>query len=529
MINEPLGRVAVFWHYDCLPPHCFGGSPGEFSLATLHTVSNLRQALYQFGIITSFSAYATSMPQQTKWELQSHGVTVIDCIWTMAETMITADMFRFALDNPSLGTRLVLISCSPTFAYTVAVLEARRYRVTVVSAPSPNGGFLVAQASEVMDWPSLTRGNANHPRPAPSPPAPAMQNSSDRSSPEHPTGIEPNPHAGSMDFLHNLAEALEHSFTVSDLNVAGNGGERSASPLAHPSSARLEVYQPLPVDGSPPSRQIEEAILNRPVVEDVGEQPGPRSFDSKGQSIDLLTRPFNRSVSELALGVGTGAARPRANSLQDERRLSPAGDLTLEDHILMRSLPVPTVPPSSVGGVASGKPLNVEAPTFIPSPRSNTPPNVPGEEPATTIFPPAPDPSPVEEPVRESRSPSPRPERRDSTCSATSTSSTVRPAVVPVTTRPRPGPPTKQTFSKAERRAVETVINVLLEMKSKGEARVNPRSLPPLILAKDRMVYKGVGNRGNRFWRLIDLGVRMGWLEAGPANAWIDVGKGWTE
>jgi len=66
-------------------------------------------------------------------------------------------------------------------------------------------------------------------------------------------------------------------------------------------------------------------------------------------------------------------------------------------------------------------------------------------------------------------------------------------------------------------------------MKSKGEVRASPVKLPPLILAKDRMVYRNVGSRGDRFWRLINLGVQMGWLEARPENAWIDVGKRWAE
>ena len=91
--------------------------------------------------------------------------------------------------------------------------------------------------------------------------------------------------------------------------------------------------------------------MNRPVVEAVEEpEPGPRSFDStKGRSTGLLTRPFNPSASELALCVGTGVSRPRANSLQDNRRLRlPSGDLTLEDHLLMRPLHIPTVTSSVV-------------------------------------------------------------------------------------------------------------------------------------------------------------------------------------
>jgi len=44
------------------------------------------------------------------------------------------------------------------------------------------------------------------------------------------------------------------------------------------------------------------------------------------------------------------------------------------------------------------------------------------------------------------------------------------------------------------------------------------------------MVYRrGVGNRGNRFWKLIHLGVQMGWLKAGSENSWIGVGEEWTE
>ena len=73
------------------------------------------------------------------------------------------------------------------------------------------------------------------------------------------------------------------------------------------------------------------------------------------------------------------------------------------------------------------------------------------------------------------------------------------------------------------------MINVLLEMKSRGEERAKPEKLPALILAKNRGVYRRVGSRANRFWKLIDLGVQMGWLETGPGNTWIDVGKGWAE
>ena len=166
------------------------------------------------------------MPPQTKWELQFHGVTVIEYLWNACETMITgrplsfyslplidlsrlsADMFRFALDNPSLGTTLVLISSSFTLAYTVSILGARRYRVALISPVDSHNNVLLAQASEVIDWRCLlSRRNASHPRPSPSPPA--MQNSSATSTPEHPTEMEYQPHAGSTTFLHNIVETLE--------------------------------------------------------------------------------------------------------------------------------------------------------------------------------------------------------------------------------------------------------------------------------------------------------------------------------
>ena len=58
---------------------------------------------------------------------------------------------------------------------------------------------------------------------------------------------------------------------------------------------------------------------------------------------------------------------------------------------------------------------------------------------------------------------------------------------------------------------------------------MSSKYLPLLLSAKDKHLYRGTGSRGNRFWKLIDLGVQMGWLETGPENAWVAVGKGWTE
>ena len=117
-------------------------------------------------------------------------------------------MFRFALDNPSLGTTLVLISSSFTLAYTVSVLGARRYRVALISAADPHNDVLLAQASEVIDWRCLfSRGNANRAHRPSSPPA--TQNSSAASTPEHPTGMGYNPHACSTAFLQNMVETLE--------------------------------------------------------------------------------------------------------------------------------------------------------------------------------------------------------------------------------------------------------------------------------------------------------------------------------
>ena len=284
-----------------------------------------------------------------------------------------------------------------------------------------------------------------------------------------------------------------------------NSREQPGSPLVNPIAAQLERLAL--VDGRPPSYQLEE--------EDAEESSGPRSFDSTGRPISLLNKPLNRSASEPTLGGNPKAVRPRANSLQDDRRPnSLSRKLTLTDHILMRSLPTPRTTPPSLWGLESGKSWNIGASPFIPS-LGMTPPSEPSE---TTILPPI-------GPAGGTRQPFFRFERRGSD---SPTSSTAEPVVAPAPLAMESGLSTQPRFTQAERRAVETVINVLLEMRSRGKAPVSSRSLPHLILARDRMIYKGVGSRGNRFWKLINLGVQMGWLEAGPETAWIDVGKGWS-
>ena len=323
---------------------------------------------------------------------------------------------------------------------------------------------------------------------------------------------------------------FQHSFTVNDLNPAGNSGGPPASPTSHPTSVQLELQGPPPVDDHPPSRQVEEAILTRPAVEEAETIPGPPCFDSRGRRIDILTRPFNRSVSERAHGESANGMRPRANSLQDDRRprlLS--GNPTFEDPFTTESLPTPRIVLPSLGELMLRKPLSIEAPAFIPTPSLRALPPKPSDSATTKVsFPGTLDPDPTLETIEETRSPFVRLEERYSvrmrppTCP---TASTVKPETLVDTTKSGPN----YGFTRGERRAVETVINVLLELKSKGEERGRPDTLPALILAKDRAVYRRVGNRANRFWKLIELGVQMDWLEIGPEKAWIDVGRGWAE
>ena len=117
-------------------------------------------------------------------------------------------MFQFALDNPSLGTTLVLISSSSTLAYTTSLLGARRYRIALISIPDPRNNVLLAQASEVIDWRCLrSRGNVNDPWPIPF--LPGTQTSSNKSFPEYPTGVEQTPHTGLVNSPHNTGETSE--------------------------------------------------------------------------------------------------------------------------------------------------------------------------------------------------------------------------------------------------------------------------------------------------------------------------------
>jgi len=166
--------------------------------------------------------------------------------------------------------------------------------------------------------------------------------------------------------------------------------------------------------------------------------------------------------------------------------------------------------------------LNAEALPFVLPPGLKTPPAEFSEHVTTTIFPPAPVHCPIRELVEEPRPPSPPLEGRDTTPSTSSTSSTTWCRLPPRRNRGH------QVFTRAEPRAVETVVSVLLEMKSKGEARAGPGNLPRSVLAKNGGITGTLGT-GRRFLELIDLGTLMGWLETGPENSWIDVGAGRTE
>ncbi|KAK7043682.1 hypothetical protein VNI00_008293 [Paramarasmius palmivorus] len=147
-------QVAIFWDYEnCQVP---------FSASGFSVVNQIRGVVHQFGGIKLFRAYADlselSSPRllSVRSELQCSGVSLIDCPHNgrknVVDQMIIVDMLAYAIDHSTLDT-ILLISGDRDFAYAIATLRSRMYKVIVMapSAPSPHVS-LRAQASVFIDW-----------------------------------------------------------------------------------------------------------------------------------------------------------------------------------------------------------------------------------------------------------------------------------------------------------------------------------------------------------------------------------------
>ncbi|KAL5533072.1 hypothetical protein ACEPAF_4848 [Sanghuangporus sanghuang] len=153
MSGSVASEVAIFWDYEnCRPPSNLSGSK------LVETIRNLDQIPDRIKV---FKAYvdialecANSRSHTLHSELQSSGVTLVHCPHNgkkdVADKMMIVDIFAFALDNYT-PTTIAIITGDRDFAYAVAVLRLRGYKVVIIS---PNAGHasLKMQADVLYDW-----------------------------------------------------------------------------------------------------------------------------------------------------------------------------------------------------------------------------------------------------------------------------------------------------------------------------------------------------------------------------------------
>ncbi|KAL5511578.1 hypothetical protein ACEPAH_4795 [Sanghuangporus vaninii] len=117
MSGSVVSEVVIFWDYEnCRPPSNLSGSK------LVETIRNLDQ-----------------IPDRVKY-----------IVLIMERKMMIVDMFAFALDNYT-PTTIAIITGDRDFAYAVAVLRLRGYKVVIIS---PNAGHasLKVQADVLYDW-----------------------------------------------------------------------------------------------------------------------------------------------------------------------------------------------------------------------------------------------------------------------------------------------------------------------------------------------------------------------------------------
>lgn len=144
--------------------------------------SSIRQIAHKYGVVKTFKAYAAVSevisPRLSvlRSELTACGVSFVDCPHNgrkdvadkmmigaqgysfstivfellIAGVLNAVDMMAYAMDTPAPAT-IILISGDRDFAYAVALLRLRKYRIVVV-APTAVHNSLKLQASHFYDW-----------------------------------------------------------------------------------------------------------------------------------------------------------------------------------------------------------------------------------------------------------------------------------------------------------------------------------------------------------------------------------------
>lgn len=145
-----MTSVAVFWDIEnCAPPSKMKGTLVE---------RKLREAIREMGPIRQIFAYAeqSGFPEDLRMELQRSGIHLIDAPHgrhgkDVADQMIITDMFVFAMENPAPQT-IVIVSGDIDFAYPLAKLRQREYKIVLVIPPVGANRVLKMQADIVLEW-----------------------------------------------------------------------------------------------------------------------------------------------------------------------------------------------------------------------------------------------------------------------------------------------------------------------------------------------------------------------------------------
>ncbi|KAJ7582918.1 limkain-b1-type NYN domain-containing protein, partial [Mycena floridula] len=126
--------------------------PTPARTSSFATVEAIRSIAHRFGAVQVFKAY-TGLNTANRGELQSAGVTVIDCPHNgrkdVVDHMMMIDMVWHVVDNPS--STIVVISADRDFSYAISSMRNRRYKVILVTRDSAHSS-LKAQASVCLSW-----------------------------------------------------------------------------------------------------------------------------------------------------------------------------------------------------------------------------------------------------------------------------------------------------------------------------------------------------------------------------------------
>ncbi|MFW9887642.1 MAG: NYN domain-containing protein [Candidatus Thorarchaeota archaeon] len=149
-MTNSTGSVAIFWDIEnCPPPSKMSGTYVE---------RRLREEIGGYGPIRQVFAYAelARVPSKLRLELQRAGIHLIDTpherdAKDVADHMIITDMFIYAMENLAPQT-VVLVAGDIDYAYSLAKLRQRDYRIILIVPPVGVNPLLRERADIILEW-----------------------------------------------------------------------------------------------------------------------------------------------------------------------------------------------------------------------------------------------------------------------------------------------------------------------------------------------------------------------------------------